>query len=87
MHAEPGVAQQIHRPVPAIGRFDYHLRVAARLSDLLEQHPRIIRDAQTLEPLAVSVHRLDHRPATMQINTDVTSTHRASLPHTRTGLL
>ena len=54
MHAE---AQRLGADQPPSTnrtvRFDHYLRVRTRLGDLLEQHPRIIRDPYTLEPIAV----------------------------------
>jgi hypothetical protein len=84
MHPEPRLLEQVDRPVPAVGRLDHDLGVRAGLAHGLEQRHRIIRDAHTVELLASRVHRIDHRPATMQINPDVRSLHRASLPHKRT---
>jgi hypothetical protein len=79
MHPEAGVLKQIHGPVPAVGRLDHHLRVTTRLAHHLEQRHRVVRDPDGVELLALSAHRVDHRAATMQVDTDVTSFHRASL--------
>src|SRR4029077_17020647 len=76
MHREPGVTQEIDRPVPAIGRFDHHLRAAAGRAHHLEQPQRVVVDPLTEQLLALGIHRVDHRTATMQSNPDVTSTHR-----------
>ena len=72
MHREPGVAEQIHRPIPAIRRLEHHLRSGPAFAILLDNTHRsflirILSSRRLLRPSA------DHRPATMQINTDVTS--------------
>ena len=84
MHRETRVAEHIDRPIPAIRRFNHDLAVRAGPADLLEQPERVVRDPHTINLLAVRVHRVDHRPATIQINPDVTSTHRG-LPSSQRG--
>ena len=83
MHREPGVTEEIDRPVPAIRRFDHHLRALARRADDLEQPQRIVVDPFAEQLVALRVHRVDHRPATMQIDPDVTSIHRGLPSSTR----
>src|SRR6476660_7248093 len=76
MHREAGFIEQIDSPIPAIGRFDHHLHSSAsRAHDLAQPH-RLVRDSFAEQLVAITVHRVDHRPATMQIDTHVTSIHR-----------
>jgi hypothetical protein len=72
MHPEPRFLEQVDDPVPTVGRVDHHLGVRAGFADRLEQRQRIVRDPNAIELLAVRVHGIDHRPATMQVDPDVT---------------
>ena len=72
MHPEACLLEQINRPVPAIGGLDNHLGVRAGAAHRLEQRQRIVRDPNAVELLAGSIHRIDHRTATMQVDPDVT---------------
>jgi hypothetical protein len=71
--------QQVHRPIPAIGRLDHDVGVVAGVRDRQRQRHRIVGDPHTRDLLALGGHRVDHRAAAMQVNTDATSFHRASL--------
>ena len=68
--------EQIHRPIPAVGRLDHHLGVPAGVGNRQRQRDRIVGDPHTRHPLALARHRVDHRAAAMQVDADVTSFHR-----------
>jgi hypothetical protein len=86
MQPEPGSLEQVHGPVPAVGRLDHHLGIRTRLAHHLEQRHRVVGDSHAVELLAVAVHRVDHRAATVQVDTDVRSLHRG-LPSSKEDLV
>ncbi len=69
-----------------VGRLDHHLGIRTRLAHRLEQRQRVVRDPNAVELLAIGVHRVDHRTATMQVDTDVRSLHRG-LPSSKEDLV
>ena len=82
MHPGAVRLEQIGGPIPAITRFQDHLGIRTRLRHRHRQRHRIIVDPRHLQHLAGVVHPNDHRPATMQINTDILllAFHQGFLP-------
>jgi len=80
---QPGRVREVHRralfvqpiddPIPAVGRFDHHLRLRAGIRDRPGQREGIIRDAHRPELLARRVLPDDHRTSTMKVNPDILS--------------
>ena len=69
MDLRTGGLQHISRPVPAIRRFQHHLRIPTSLRDLQAQRDRVIVDAYRRKPLTGLGHPHDHAAAPVQIDT------------------
>ena len=79
VHAGAVRLQEVDDPVPAVGCLDHHLGVGARSRDRGGNGERIVADALGRELVAVCIESHDHRPATMEVDTDVLSIHRGLL--------
>jgi hypothetical protein len=79
--------EEVHRPVPAVGCLQGHLRVGARFRQGHPQCHRIVVHPHGGQLLAVFVHAHDHRPPPVQVDAHVLSFHdRSSLSRGAIGL-
>ena len=70
MHVRAELGQGVRGPVPAVRRFQHHLRRLAGAGHHLPQVLRVVGDPHRLQPLAGLGHPHQHRPAPMQIHPD-----------------
>src|SRR5262250_1640516 len=68
MHPGPGRLQHIHRPVPAVGGLQHHLRTPTRPGDHLDQPVSAVDDPHRLQHLPSLRHPHQHTTSPMQIN-------------------
>ena len=71
MDVGAGGLQRVDRPVPAVGRFDRHLRCLAGLEHLGDQRLGVVGQPGPAEHLTVVGHVHHHRPVTVQIDRNV----------------
>jgi hypothetical protein len=69
VHLGAGGLQHVGRPIPAVRRFQDHLRIPTGLGHLQTEHDRVVVDAYRLQPLARLRHPHDHAAAPVQIDT------------------
>jgi len=69
------LGEQIRRPVPAERRLQHHLGLRSGRGDRPDHLLRLVDDPRLRQQLAISVLADDHRPAPVQINTDIFSGH------------
>jgi hypothetical protein len=69
MNLRAGGLQHVDSPVPAVRRFEDHLRIRAGLGQLQPESDRVVVDAYRPELLAGLGHPHDHAAAPMQIDT------------------
>ncbi len=71
MHRGPALFDHVGRPVPPIGRFQYHLGVLAGLGQLGRQGDGVVVDADRVERLACLVAAHDHAAPPVQVDADI----------------
>jgi hypothetical protein len=76
MHRRALLLKPIDDPIPAVGRFDHHLRVRTRVRNRCCDRQRIIRHADRSQLLARRVLPHDHRTPTMKVDPDILSIRR-----------
>ena len=67
----PALLDHVSRPVPAIGRFQYHLGMLTGLGQLGRQGDRVVVDADRVERLACLVAPHDHAASPVQVDADI----------------
>ena len=70
VHGGTEFGQGVRGPVPAVAGFQHHLRRLAGSGHHFPQVLRIIRDPYRLQPFSSLGHPHQHRPASVQIETD-----------------
>ena len=73
------ILEDVRRPIPAESRFDHHLRFRPGRRHRLGQGHGAVVDPHLAQHLAGDVLPDDHRPAPVQVDTDVLSFHRGLL--------
>jgi len=69
IHPRADGLQRIHRPIPAVGRLQHHLRRLPRLGNLARQRHRVVVDAHRLQTLTRLAHPHNDRTTPVQIDT------------------
>ena len=75
MYLRTRLGQHIRGPIPAVGRFQHHLRGLTPRRDLLGQGERIVVDPRHSQPLTGLRLPHDHRAPSMQIDTHELLSH------------
>ena len=70
MHPSAGVLQRVHRPVPAIGRLEHHLRGLTGPGDHRRKPIDVVEDPDRLQHLTSLRAPHDHAATTVQVDTD-----------------
>ena len=71
MHPGALGLEQVGRPIPAVTSLQGHLGIGARFRHRHRQGHRIVVDLGQAHHLAGVVHPNDHRPAAVQVDTDI----------------